>query len=115
MDDDDESPTEPDLGDDEEDDEHVPEDSPDEEDEFNENDIMVEDGHDARPRGQLIVELKVDRSSLSKLKAATQGNLTPSPDNKDAEQNGERKPSEGTGQSPSKTVESVPNGQAADA
>ncbi|KAL2753319.1 hypothetical protein ACRALDRAFT_2110630 [Sodiomyces alcalophilus JCM 7366] len=104
--DEDEFPSEPDLGDDEEEDEHVPEDSEeDEEDEFNEDEIMVDGDLEPRPRGQLIVELKVNGSSLSKLKAATKGTLTPSPDSKNGEQNGARNPNEGTVQSPSKDIE----------
>ncbi|ROT38499.1 hypothetical protein SODALDRAFT_333094 [Sodiomyces alkalinus F11] len=106
----DEDPSEPELGDDEEGDEHVPEESEEEEeedDEFNEDEIMVDDHLEQRPRGQLIVELKVNGSALSKLKAAAaaKGALTPSPDSKDGEQDGERKPSEGARQSPSEGIE----------
>jgi len=77
--DDDEDVSEPDLGDDEEDgDDHVPEESEDEEDEFNEDEMMVDDDLEDQPRGQLIVELKVN-SNKAKLPLA---NLTPSPENK---------------------------------
>lgn len=99
--DEDEDPSEPELGDDEEDGDAQPESDEDDED-LNEDEMMIDDEDlDDRPRNQLIVELKVknkDRTSAA--------GLTPSPEDK-----GTRVETEATDpKSPSKTSEEKTNG-----
>ncbi|KAM0526170.1 hypothetical protein D7B24_000821 [Verticillium nonalfalfae] len=74
---------EPDLGDDEEEaDDHQPEESEeDDDDHVDEDEAMVEDDLEDRPRQELIVELKVKRPNPKD--GATATNLTPSPEGKE--------------------------------